>query len=155
MGAIWKRPLGEMPAGREILYQIKKDEGTGVWRKTPFLLKKAAFTGEHIKDAGVVMEHQLKQACINLEFDETGARLLERITAENIKKRFAIVIDGKVLSAPVIQARISGGSARITGRFTEEEAEDLATVLKTGAYPAKTIIVARRELTRDLWLGAN
>ena len=68
-------------------------------------------------------------------------RDFDRITAENVKKRLAIVLDDIVYSAPVIQERISGGKAQITGSFSDEEAKDLAIVLRAGALPAPVRIL--------------
>lgn len=62
--------------------------------------------------------------------------MFERITGEHIHKRMAIVLDGKVHSAPTIQSRIGGGKASITGSFTPTEAQDLAIVLRAGSLPA-------------------
>jgi len=70
-----------------------------------------------------------------------GARLFDQITAANVNKRFAIVLDSNVYSAPVIRERISGGSAQISGNFTEKTASDLAIVLRAGALPAPVKIV--------------
>jgi preprotein translocase subunit SecD len=78
---------------------------------------------------------------VSLDFDNRGARLFDQITAENVKKRLAIVLDNNVYSAPVIQERISGGKAQISGSFTPEEATDLAIVLRAGALPAPVKII--------------
>jgi preprotein translocase subunit SecD len=69
-------------------------------------------------------------------FNAVGAKQFEDITGRNVKKRLAIVLDGNVYSAPVIQEKISGGNAQITGSFTMDEAKDLAIVLRAGSLPA-------------------
>jgi preprotein translocase subunit SecD len=76
-----------------------------------------------------------------MDFDARGARLFDQITADNVGKRLAIVLDNNVYSAPVIQERISGGKAQITGNFTSEEAADLAIALRAGALPAPVEII--------------
>ena len=76
-----------------------------------------------------------------MTFNSIGARLFERITGDNVKKRLAIVLDGNVYSAPVIQERIGGGKAQISGKFSMEEAQDLAIVLRAGALPAPVEII--------------
>jgi preprotein translocase subunit SecD len=76
--------------------------------------------------------------------------LFERITAENVKKRLAIVLDNNVYSAPVIQEKIAGGEARITGSFTTEDARDLAIVLRAGALPAPVQILEERTVGPSL-----
>jgi preprotein translocase subunit SecD len=87
---------------------------------------------------------------VSITFDKKGARLFERITADNVKKRLAIVLDDNVYSAPVIQEKIAGGEARITGNFTTEEARDLAIVLRAGALPAPVQILEERTVGPSL-----
>jgi preprotein translocase subunit SecD len=82
--------------------------------------------------------------------NSTGARLFEQITAANVKRRLAIVLDNRVYSAPVIQERIGGGRASITGSFDIKEARDLAIVLRAGALPAPVEIVEERTVGPSL-----
>ncbi|RLB23203.1 MAG: protein translocase subunit SecD [Deltaproteobacteria bacterium] len=142
---------GNIPPGDEILYQVAYDPKTGGRRKIPYLLKKRALlTGQYITDARVQIDPQYNEPYVTLSFDRRGARLFEKITGENIKKRLAIVLDNKVNSAPVIQDKISGGRAQITGRFTMEEARDLAIVLRAGALPAPVKILEERTVGPSL-----
>jgi preprotein translocase subunit SecD len=78
---------------------------------------------------------------VGLEFNSEGGRIFDRVTAENVGKRLAIVLDNTVYSAPQIRERISGGKASITGGFTLNEAKDLAIVLRAGALPAPVKVV--------------
>jgi preprotein translocase subunit SecD len=73
---------------------------------------------------------------VALEFDSEGGRIFEKITADNVNRRIAIVLDNTVYSAPVVRERIGGGKASISGNFTMEEAKDLAIILRAGALPA-------------------
>lgn len=140
---------GNIPPGDEILYQIKGEHGSQ--KKLPFLLKKrAVLTGEYLTDARVQIDSQYNEPYVSLSFDSRGARLFEQITGANIKKRLAIVLDSIVSSAPVIQDRISGGRAQITGRFSMEEARDLAIVLRAGALPAPVKIIEERTVGPSL-----
>jgi preprotein translocase subunit SecD len=107
-------------------------------------------TGEYITDARVAIDSRYNEPYVSLSFDARGARLFEQITGENIKKRLAIVLDNNVYSAPVIQDKISGGKAQITGRFTMEEAKDLAIVLRAGALPAPVKILEERSVGPSL-----
>ena len=117
--------------------------------KTPYLVKKrAVLTGDVLTDARVSIG-EFQNAYVSINFDNTGAKLFERITAENVKKRMAIILDNTIYSAPVIQERISGGHAQITGSFTTEEANDLAIVLRAGALPAPVKIL------QDLTVGPS
>jgi len=135
---------GEVPDGYEIAYLVEKDE-RGIPREgSPLLLKKEAeLTGSGLKDAYVGIDNNGLPE-VRLEFNRKGAGKFAKITEANIEKRLAIVLDGKVFSAPVIRDRIPGGKAQITGRFTMQEAKDLAIVLRAGALPAKLSIIQKR-----------
>ena len=142
---------GRVPPGLELLYQVQEDVNTGRKTKIPFLLQKRTYlTGESLTDARVQIDSQFNEPYVSLDFDKKGARLFERITEANVKKRLAIVLDDNIYSAPVIQEKISGGQARITGNFTTEEARDLAIVLRAGALPAPVEILEERTVGPSL-----
>ena len=144
---------GTPPVGDEILYQTKYNAGSSVPIKTPFLIKKRILLdGSLLTDARVEFD-QFQQPQIGIEFNRKGARIFDRITGENVQKRLAIVLDKTVYSAPVIQDRIAGGKARITGSFTLEEAKDLAIALRAGSLPAPVRIIEER--TVGPTLGAD
>ena len=139
------------PAGSIIAYEHKTDKTTGMRRKTPHLLKaKTLLTGDSLEDARVKISDRFGEPYVALKFNSQGARDFDRITGENVKKRLAIVLDGIVHSAPVIQERISGGNAQITGTFSMEEARDLAIVLRAGALPAPVRILEQRTVGPSL-----
>ncbi len=141
---------GNVPGGDIILYQKQEDPETGRTTRIPFLLKeKTLMTGEVLKNATVRFDN-FNQPYVGLEFDPRGAKMFDRITAKNVKKRLAIILDNNVYSAPIIQERISGGSAQITGRFTENDARDLAIVLRAGALPAPVKILENRSVGPSL-----
>ncbi|PIE67600.1 MAG: protein translocase subunit SecD [Deltaproteobacteria bacterium] len=142
---------GNVPASSEILYETKEDLATQRVHKTPYLVKKrTSLTGAYLTDARVQIDSQYNEPYVSITFDKKGARLFERITAENVKKRLAIVLDDNVYSAPVIQEKIAGGEARITGNFSTEEARDLAIVLRAGALPAPVQILEERTVGPSL-----
>ncbi|MFC1535215.1 protein translocase subunit SecD [Thermodesulfobacteriota bacterium] len=142
---------GNLPAGREILYEVSVDSKTVSTKKIPYLLKKRTLlTGENITDASVMFDSSDNQPYVSLSFNRKGARIFERITGENIEKRLAIVLDNNVYSAPVIQDKISGGRAQITGQFTTENARDLAIVLRAGALTAPVHIIEERTVGPSL-----
>ncbi len=135
---------GNIPKDREILYGTKIDRRTGERQRVPYLLhSRALMTGESLEDARVSIG-DFGEPYVSIKFDSQGARDFERITGQNVGKRLAIVLDGVVHSAPVIQERISGGQAQITGAFSMEEARDLAIVLRAGALPAPVEILEQR-----------
>ena len=106
--------------------------------------KRVMTAGEDLTSASEGFDQQTGQPVINFKFNFRGAQKFGQATSENIGRRFAIVLDGKVLSAPVIQSAITGGQGQISGRFTVAEANDLAVQLSAGALPAKLTIVEER-----------
>ena len=142
---------GNLPPDTELLYQVETNPDTKRTVKTPFVLKKRTLlTGASLTDARMEIGGQYNEPYVSLSFDKKGARRFAEITGENVKKRLAIVLDNKVKSAPMIQEKISGGSARITGRFSTEEARDLAIVLRAGALPAPVKILEERTVGPSL-----
>lgn len=145
----------KIPPGTELLYQIREDRETNRVSKTPYLVKKhSLLTGAYLTDARVQIDSQYNEPYVSINFDKKGARIFERITEENVKKRLAIVLDKKVYSAPVIQEKIGGGEARITGNFAMDEARDLAIVLRAGALPAPVKILEERTVGPSLGLDS-
>lgn len=146
---------GDIPPGSQILYEIKTDPSTQRTQKIPYLVKKRTLlSGDYLTEARVQIDNQYNEPHVSIKFNKKGGRLFERITAENVKKRLAIVLDDRIYSAPVIQEKISGGEARITGRFTHEEAHDLAIILRAGALPAPVEIIEERTVGPTLGIDS-
>ncbi|WP_306115175.1 MULTISPECIES: protein translocase subunit SecD [unclassified Roseovarius] len=130
-------------AGNEILPSLD-EEGTF------YILERAAVvTGEELVDAQPDFDQNGRPA-VSFRFNPTGARKFGDYTAENIGNPFAIVLDGEVISAPVIQSHIAGGSGIITGRFTVEESTNLAVLLRAGALPAGLEFLEERTIGPEL-----
>ena len=106
-------------------------------------------TGEQLVDAQPAFDQNNRPA-VNFRFDPAGARLFGDYTAANIGKPFAIVLDNEVISAPVIQSHIPGGSGIITGSFSVEESTKLAVLLRAGALPAKMTFLEERTIGPEL-----
>ncbi len=133
---------GSLPEDDELLMEKKVDAQSGAVSEIPLVVKKKSMiTGDLLTDAQVRIDSQFNQPYVAIEFNSTGARLFDQVTAANVGKRFAIVLDNNIYSAPVIRERISGGSAQITGSFSEKEAADLAIVLRAGSLPAPVDII--------------
>jgi protein-export membrane protein SecD len=109
------------------------------------LEKKSRVGGENLIDANASFDPTEGHA-VSFRFDTTGAQKFGKATSENIGKRFAVVLDGVVITAPVINSAITGGSGIITGNFTSQEAADLAVLLRAGALPAPLEIVEERSV---------
>lgn len=107
-------------------------------------------TGDAIKDASVQVDPQSNEISVSLTFTSVGAKTFDRITGDNVGRNLAIVLDGVSQSAPRINERISGGSARITGRYMLPEARQLAIVLRSGALPAPLVIETERSVGASL-----
>jgi len=127
----------KVSAEDEILFEKRVNKETGVVSKMPLLVKKqAALSGNLLSEAKVSLDNRFSEPYVSISFNSEGGRLFEEVTGANVKKRMAIILDNTVYSAPVIQERIAGGNAQITGSFGMEEAKDLSIVLKAGALPA-------------------
>ena len=144
-----KQAEPKLPEGSQILFERAVERDTGREYRIPYLVKKRVMlTGDVLSDARVAIG-QFNDPYVSITFDGKGGREFERITGDNVKKRMAIVLDNTIYSAPVIQERISGGRAQITGTFTTQEANDLAIVLRAGALPAPLKII------QDLTVGPS
>ena len=127
----------KIPADDEILFEKKVNKETGIATKFPVLLKKQTMlTGDFLSEARVNLDSQFSEPYVSISFNAEGAKRFEDITGTYRQKRLAIILDNTVYSAPVIQDKISGGNAQITGSFSMDEAKDLSIVLKAGALPA-------------------
>lgn len=109
-----------------------------------YVLDKAVLTGASLTNAKVEFEGQFGQPVVGIEFNREGARIFEDVTGRNIQRNLAIVLDGIVQSAPVINQRIPEGKAVIQGSFSAEGAKLLATVLRAGALPAPVKVIEER-----------
>lgn len=139
------------PPGRQVLYgQAGRGESLAAEKVGYVLEARSLMTGEYIQDARVRPAEHLQGASVELILNPAGARQFEQITAANVKRRLAIVLDDRVYSAPVIQERIAGGRASITGNFDLKEARDLAIILRAGALPAPVQIVEERTVGPSL-----
>ncbi|MDH5586575.1 MAG: protein translocase subunit SecD [Nitrospirota bacterium] len=128
--------IGKIPDEAEILFESVEAELDDSTYSIPYLVKKdAALIGDLLQDARVTIG-DFGEPNVSVTFDSKGAHEFDVVTAANVGKRMAIVLDGNVYSAPRINERISGGRAVISGTFTTNEANDLAVVLRAGALPA-------------------
>jgi protein-export membrane protein SecD len=109
----------------------------------------AGITGAYLETARVQNDSQFGTPTINFTFNKDGAKIFERLTGDNIGKYLAIVLDGVVHSAPVIESRISA-TGEIKGSYTMEEARNLAIILRAGALPAPVNIIEKRVVGPDL-----
>ncbi|MDX5413546.1 MAG: protein translocase subunit SecD, partial [Rhodobacterales bacterium] len=107
---------------------------------------RVALSGERLDRAALAFDQQTKRPVISFGFDSAGAIRFGELTAENVGQRFAVVLDGQVLTAPVIQQAIPGGQGQITGNFTVEEAQTLAVLLGSGALPASLEVIEERSV---------
>lgn len=135
----WKAKL---PEGDEIVFQKITNKETGEVYKRPYIVKKdVLLTGDLLAEAHVSIDQRFNEPYVSLRFNDAGAKIFEEITAKNVKRRLAIILDGNLYSAPVIQEKIEGGNAQISGNFTLDEAKDLAIVLRAGALPAPVKLI--------------
>jgi len=142
---------GKLPADDILLYEQHIDPATGDVTKTPIVVKKEAIIdGTMIKSAAVRFGGSLNQPYVAFTLNSEGATIFADFTGSHVGKKLAIVMDGIVYSAPVIQERIGGGRGQITGSFTTKQAHDLAIVLRSGSLPAKITIDEKTQIGPSL-----
>ena len=137
---------GRAPAGTEFLPYMDSPESV-----VP-VYSRVEVSGESLKDSQADFD-QNNMPVVSTVFDASGARRFAKLTTEHVNERFAIVLDGKVLSAPVIREPIPGGRGQISGGFSLQGAKDLAVLLRSGALPAPLTVIEER--TVGAGLGAD
>jgi preprotein translocase subunit SecD len=116
--------------------------------------RRAEVTGEMLTDARPGFDQQTGHPIVQFRLNGLGARRFADISTNNIGRRFAIILDNKVISAPVIQSAITGGSGQISGNFTEESANELSILLRAGALPAPLKVEEQRTVGAELGADA-
>ncbi len=132
------------PPGYRIYPSAEEDGFVYLLRETPVV------RGDQLVDAQPGFDQRTNEPIITFRFNQSGARTFGRFTQENVGRPFAIVLDDKVLSAPVIREPILGGSGQISGSFTVESANNLAIQLRSGALPAKLTVIEERTVGPSL-----
>lgn len=107
-------------------------------------------TGRYVKSAQVSRNPQTGRVEVLLNFNDEGAKIFEEVTARNIGKQLAVVLDGEIITAPVVNETIFGGSAQITGTFTFVEAKQLVQRFNAGALPAPITLVSQQTIGATL-----
>lgn len=138
--------LGRAPSGTEFLPYMNMP-----WQSVP-VYSRIEVSGDSLKDSQADFD-QNNMPVVSTVFDASGARKFAKLTTEHVGERFAIVLDGQVLSAPVIREPIPGGRGQISGGFALQEAKDLAVLLRSGALPAPLQVIEER--TVGAGLGAD
>jgi preprotein translocase subunit SecD len=129
---------GRVPPDSEVLQSAESPN-------TPYVIKKQVLvSGGDLTDAQPGFDQRNGQPIVSFKFNTSGSRKFAQATIENVKQPFAIVLDNKVISAPVIQEPITGGQGQISGNFTVQQANDLAILLRAGALPAPLTIIEER-----------
>ena len=118
------------------------------------VLDRVEISGDRLSDARVSFDPNTHEPVVSFRFDSAGATRFADITRQNVGNPFAIVLDDKVLSAPVIREPITGGSGQISGNFSADSATTLAAMLRAGALPAKLTVIEERTVGADLGADA-
>ena len=117
---------------------------------TALVNKRIILSGENLLDAQPQMNNQTNETVVSFTLDRVGAKRFGKATSTGIGKQLAIVLDGKIVSAPVIRDTIASGNGQISGNFTFQSATDLALLLRSGALPAPLNIIEERTVGPDL-----
>ena len=112
--------------------------------------RRVLVSGDRLTDAQPGTNQQTGQWVVNFTFDGVGARQFGDVTRQNVGRPFAVVLDGKVITAPIIREPILGGRGQISGNFNAQSASDLAVLLRAGALPAPLKIIEERSVGPDL-----
>ncbi len=139
--------IGQTPV---LEFSLVEDFASSTSSTTEQLLVPTELTGKYIKTARVEYDQRTGKPMIGIIFDNDGAKLFADITKNNIGKALAILLDGQVISAPVIQGEIIGGQAQITGTFSIQEANLLARGLKYGALPVSIELIGTQTIGASL-----
>ena len=115
-----------------------------------FVSKRIILSGDNLLDAQPRMDNQTNETVVSFTLDRVGAKRFGKATSKNIGRQLAIILDGKIISAPVIRDTIASGSGQISGGFTFQSATDLALLLRSGALPAPLNIIEERTVGPDL-----
>ena len=134
-----------IPSGYEILHSAP-DSGGG----DELINENVELGGEDLTNAQPGFDQQTGRSVVTFSFNTHGAIVFGDITSKNVGKRFAIVLDNQVITAPVIQTPITGGTGQITGNFTPQSANDLAVLLRAGALPATLDVAEERSVGPSL-----
>ncbi len=138
---------GRLPPGTELL---PSEEREGGQQRSYVVQRRAMVSGDMLTNATSSTNPQTGEWVVNFRFDSNGARRFGDVTKANVGRLFAIVLDGKVISAPVIREAILGGSGQISGNFTAQSSNDLALLLRAGALPAPLNVLEERTVGPDL-----
>src|SRR6266403_1728751 len=140
---------GRLPPGDEILPAVEEGRGSRSAGAGSYVVRKRVMVGgDTLVDAQATFQNN--EPVVSFKFDTVGAKRFGDATRENVGKPFAIVLDNKVISAPVIREPILGGSGIISGSFTVQSASDLALLLRAGALPAPITILEERTVGAEL-----
>ncbi|HEX6093320.1 MAG TPA: protein translocase subunit SecD, partial [Dongiaceae bacterium] len=145
---LFEPPDAQVPPGDIKVQSVERDTGQsgGEWY---FIESRVMVSGENLVDASQNYDQQ-NQPVVDFKFDAVGARKFCDATTKGVGKLFAIKLDDKIISAPVIRSSICGGSGMISGNFTVQSALDLALLLRAGALPANLEILEERSVGAEL-----
>jgi protein-export membrane protein SecD len=140
-----------VPPGDELLYGNPPSGAPQGSPQIPYVLKNQVLvTGQNLVDAQPSFDQHTGEPVVTFRFDAAGATRFGKVTSENVGLPFAIILDNKVISAPVIREPILGGTGQISGHFSVQEANDLAVLLRSGALPAKLTVIEERTVGASL-----
>jgi protein-export membrane protein SecD len=140
-----------VPPGDELLYGNPPSGAPQGSPQIPYVLKNQVLvTGQNLVDAQPSFDQRTGEPVVTFRFDAAGATRFGKVTSENVGLPFAIILDNKVISAPVIREPILGGTGQISGHFSVQEANDLAVLLRSGALPAKLTVIEERTVGASL-----
>ncbi len=144
---------GITPAGTRLVQMADTERYANAPQKYA-LFSRVVVSGDMLVDANTSYDPDTAEPVVTFRFNTTGARKFGEVTSENIGKPFAIVLDNKIITAPVIRSAILGGSGQISGNFSVQSANDLALLLRAGALPAPLKVIEERSVGPSLGMDS-
>jgi len=138
---------GVAPPGSKIFPYAEQSNFAGGFEAVERL---GGIRGDSLIDARAGVDQRTNENIVSIQFDQQGGQRFARLSTENVGKRFAIILDGEVISAPVFNEPILGGAAQISGNFTAESANQLAISLQSGALPVPLTVIEERTVSAEL-----
>jgi preprotein translocase subunit SecD len=141
---------GVVPAGERVVYGDERDTAPGGKPRAYVIFNRVILSGDMLADAQARPDDQSGGYAVSQRFTTAGAQRFGEFTRDNVGKRFAVLLDDKVITAPVIREPILGGTGQISGNFNADSANDLAVLMRAGALPAPLKVIEERSVGPSL-----
>ena len=148
--------IGDRKIGVQLPFSRYNQRTVDILSSWPLLefkiLNKSVFAGDSISFSKVEYDSQGKPF-LRIKLTKEGAKKFEKLTHENLGKQLVVILDGKIITTPIIHEAITIGELQLAGSYSFNALEDLEILFNAGAIPAPVKLIVAKQLTKDLWLG--